>query len=273
MSATPRPGPSANLPKPPRDAAERGAWLKAQLDDVFSAPALAKAKISAIVVDADTGKTIYARGEKTQLNAASNVKIVTAAAALSLLGPEYRWRTTLAIVGPPSGPPLPAGGEVAGDLYLRGAGDPTFATEDLSAMVSDLAALGLHKVRGALVVDDSLFEGGYIPPAYDQTQRFDRVARARVGRVAERQRRRGDHHPRRRRRRARARGRRSAVAVLRHRRPRRHVGERSARARRRHQGRRRRTRASTSPGAFAWAPIRARSTAASRSRRCSWARR
>ena len=35
-------------------------------------------------------------------------------------------------------------------------------------MVGDLAALGLHKVRGALVVDDSLFEGGYIPPAYDQ---------------------------------------------------------------------------------------------------------
>jgi len=168
MSATPRPGPSANLPKPPRDAGERSAWLKAQLDDALNGPGLAKAKISAIVVDADTGKTIYARGEKTQLNAASNVKIVTGAAALSLLGPEYRWRTTLAIVGPPSGPPLPAGGEVAGDLYLRGAGDPTFATEDLSAMVSDLAALGLHKVRGSLVVDDSLFEGGYIPPAYDQ---------------------------------------------------------------------------------------------------------
>ncbi len=168
MSATPRPGQSANIPKPPRAAAERDAWLKAQLDDVFGASALAKAKISAIVVDADTGKTIYARGEKTQLNAASNVKIVTGAASLSLLGPEYRWRTTLAIVGPPSGPPLPAGGEVAGDLYLRGAGDPTFATEDLSAMVSDLAALGLHKVRGALVVDESLFEGGVIPPAYDQ---------------------------------------------------------------------------------------------------------
>ena len=35
-------------------------------------------------------------------------------------------------------------------------------------MVGDLAALGLRKVRGALVVDDSLFEGGYVPPAYDQ---------------------------------------------------------------------------------------------------------
>ena len=167
MSAAPRPGPSADL-KPPRDAGERRAWLKAQLDEVMGAKALAKSKISAIVVDADSGKTIYARDEKAQLNAASNVKIVTAAAALSLLGPEYRWRTTLSIVGPPGGPPLPASGEVAGDLFLRGAGDPTFVTEDLSAMVSDLAALGLHKIRGALVVDDGLFEGGYIPPAYEQ---------------------------------------------------------------------------------------------------------
>ena len=168
LGTTARPGPSADLPKPPKDPAQRREWLKSQLDELFTSKALAKAKVSAIVVDADTGKTIYARDEKAQLNAASNVKIVTSAAGLALLGPEYRWRTTLSIVGPPAGPPLPAGGEVTGDLYLRGSGDPTLVTEDLAAMVGDLAALGLRKVRGALVVDDSLFEGGYVPPAYDQ---------------------------------------------------------------------------------------------------------
>src|SRR4029077_17389674 len=46
--------------------------------------------------------------------------------------------------------------------------DPTLQTEDLATMIGDLAALGLHKVRGSLVVDESLFEGGTIPPAYDQ---------------------------------------------------------------------------------------------------------
>ena len=165
---TARPGPSADLPKPPKDPAQRQSWLRTQLDDLFSAGPIAKAKVSAIVIDADSGKPLYARGEKTQLNAASNVKIVTSATGLSLLGPEYRWRTTLSIVGPPSGPPLPAGGEVPGDLFLRGSGDPTLATEDLSTMIGDLVALGLHKVRGALVVDESLFDGGTMPPAYDQ---------------------------------------------------------------------------------------------------------
>ncbi len=168
MGLAPRPGASAELPKPPRDPAERRAWLDAQLDAVFKAPALAKARVSAIVVEADSGKTLYAHDDKTALNAASNVKIVTSAASLSLLGPEYRWRTTLAVVGPPGGPPLPAGGEVSGDLYLRGSGDPTLSTEDVAAMVSDLASLGLHKVKGSLVIDDSLFDGGYLPPAYDQ---------------------------------------------------------------------------------------------------------
>lgn len=165
---TPRPGPSAELPKPPSDPAARRAWLGARLDELWNANPLSKAKISAIVVEADSGKTIYAHGEKTPLNAASNVKIVTSATALSLLGPEYRWRTTLAVVGPPGGPPLPAGGEVNGDLYVRGSGDPTLNAEDLATMVGDLLALGLHRVRGSLVIDDGLFVGGYVPPAYDQ---------------------------------------------------------------------------------------------------------
>jgi D-alanyl-D-alanine carboxypeptidase/D-alanyl-D-alanine-endopeptidase (penicillin-binding protein 4) len=168
MGLTPRAVASPDLPRPPRDPAERRAWLGAQLDAVFKTPPLARAKVSAIVVEADSGKTLYAHDDRTSLNAASNVKIVTSVAALSLLGPEYRWRTTLSLNGPPGGPPLPAGGEVSGDLYLRGSGDPTLSTEDLAAMVSDLASLGLHKVKGALVIDDSLFDGGYVPPAYDQ---------------------------------------------------------------------------------------------------------
>jgi D-alanyl-D-alanine carboxypeptidase/D-alanyl-D-alanine-endopeptidase (penicillin-binding protein 4) len=164
----PRPTPSPDQPKAPADPALRKAWLKAQLDELFAAPALAKAKVSMLAIEAESGKPVYARSEKALLNAASNVKLITSAAALSLLGPEYRWRTTLSVAGPPGGPPLPVGGEVSGDLVLRGTGDPTLAAEDLVAMVSDLAALGLHKVRGALVVDDGFFDTATVGPAYDQ---------------------------------------------------------------------------------------------------------
>jgi D-alanyl-D-alanine carboxypeptidase/D-alanyl-D-alanine-endopeptidase (penicillin-binding protein 4) len=155
-------------PKAPADLAERRAWLKAQLDEVLAAPAFAKSKVGVLALESDSGKPLYARGEKAPLNAASNVKIVTSAAALSLLGPEYRWRTTLSVAAAATGLAFTAGGEVAGDLVLRGGGDPTLSVEDLAAMVADLAALGLHKVHGALVVDDGFFDAATVGPAYDQ---------------------------------------------------------------------------------------------------------
>jgi D-alanyl-D-alanine carboxypeptidase/D-alanyl-D-alanine-endopeptidase (penicillin-binding protein 4) len=160
--------PAPDAPKAPADPKERRAWLKTQLDEVLGAPVFAKAKMSVLAIESDTGKPVYSRGEKAPMNAASNVKIVTSAAALSLLGPEYRWRTTLSIAAPPAGAALAPGGEVAGDLVLHGGGDPTLTVEDLAAMVADLAALGLHKVHGGLVVDDGFFDGATVGPAYDQ---------------------------------------------------------------------------------------------------------
>src|SRR6185436_14030111 len=76
LGVTPRPGPSPELPKPPKDPGERLNWLRARLDELFSVPALAKAKVGAIAIDAESGRTLYARADKTPLNAASNVKIV-----------------------------------------------------------------------------------------------------------------------------------------------------------------------------------------------------
>jgi serine-type D-Ala-D-Ala carboxypeptidase/endopeptidase (penicillin-binding protein 4) len=154
-----------DLPKPPSEPALRRAWLKARLDEALAAPALAKAKVGVYAIESDTGKPVYARNEAVPLNAASNVKLVTSAAALSLLGPEYRWRTTLSTI-------VPAGatvaGELVGDLVLRGGGDPSLSVEDLAAMVADLVAVGVRKVHGGLVVDDRFFDMATVAPAFDQ---------------------------------------------------------------------------------------------------------
>jgi D-alanyl-D-alanine carboxypeptidase/D-alanyl-D-alanine-endopeptidase (penicillin-binding protein 4) len=143
--------------------------LKTAVDDALGAPSLAKSKIGVLVIESDGGKPIYARGEKVALNAASNVKIITSAAALALLGPEYRWHTTVSAAAPgPKGSPLGPGGEIAGDLFLRGFGDPALGTLELTAMVSELAAMGCKRVRGGVVADDSFFDGTHVGPAYDQ---------------------------------------------------------------------------------------------------------
>ncbi len=164
----PPPEGSPDLPRPPKDPAQRREWLRQRLDELFGAPWLAKSKVSVLVVESDTGRPIYARGDKTLLNAASNVKIITSAAALALLGPEYRWKTTASVAAPAQGAPVRAGSELLGDLYIRGSGDPALSTEDLSGIVADLAAVGVHKVRGAIVVDETFFDASHVGPAYDQ---------------------------------------------------------------------------------------------------------
>ncbi len=153
---------------PPKDPEARRQWLKARLDEIVASQPLAKAKLSIAVMDPETGKLVYAKNERTGLNAASNVKIATEVAALSILGPEFRWKTTVLAATPSDGGKAIANGEVRGDLYVKTSGDPSLSTQDLNSLASTLYAFGLRKVRGGLVVDSSAFDGGALPPAFDQ---------------------------------------------------------------------------------------------------------
>jgi D-alanyl-D-alanine carboxypeptidase/D-alanyl-D-alanine-endopeptidase (penicillin-binding protein 4) len=169
-AATPTaaPVPSPAVP-PPANPAERSAWLKTRLDTLFTSPALTGAKISVLVLDAESGKPIYGRNEKSGLNAASNVKLVTTAAALALLGPEFRWKTAVLGLSPAEGGrAISPAGELQGDLILRASGDPTLTTQDLAELASELSAIGLRRVHGALVVDATAFDNATVGPSYDQ---------------------------------------------------------------------------------------------------------
>jgi D-alanyl-D-alanine carboxypeptidase/D-alanyl-D-alanine-endopeptidase (penicillin-binding protein 4) len=110
------------------------------------------------VVDVATGATVAALDERRALNPASNAKLWTAAAALRVLGGQHRFLTGLY-------------GRIDGDavdeLVLRGDGDPSLRTADLWAMAGELRALGVRRVR-AVLVDQSLFDERYVPPAFDQ---------------------------------------------------------------------------------------------------------
>jgi len=159
---------AAPMPAPPKDPEARRTWLKARIDEILGAPVFARAKISVAVMDPESGRFLYAKNEKTGLNAASNVKIVTEAAGLALLGPEFRWKTTVFSAIPPDGGKAVAAGELRGDLYVKTSGDPTLSTQDLNGLAASLAASGLHKVRGGLVIDTSAFDGATIAPAFEQ---------------------------------------------------------------------------------------------------------
>jgi serine-type D-Ala-D-Ala carboxypeptidase/endopeptidase (penicillin-binding protein 4) len=141
-------------------AAEGG--LAAALGAAVDASPLANARVGILVEAVDTGEVVYAHDPDALLNPASNVKLVTTAAALARLGPDFRFATELLSDA------WPAHGEVR-TLWVRGKGDPSVLTERLWSLAGDLAHLGLRKV-GELVLDDGYFDAERVGPGYDQEE-------------------------------------------------------------------------------------------------------
>lgn len=111
-------------------------------------------------VDARVPRTSY-NAEKA-MNPASVMKLVTTYAALELLGPAYTWKTEAYAAGPLQD------GVLAGDLVLKGYGDPRLGFEQFWLLLRQLRAKGLREIRGDLVLDRSHFAAdGHDPARFD----------------------------------------------------------------------------------------------------------
>ncbi len=122
----------------------------------------AASRIGVAVFDPRSGEMVFESGGNEAFAAASNAKIITAAAALDLLGPEFHFRTELL------GRVPDASGVIAGDLYLRGRGNPGFDDRDMIQMVRRLKAQGVTRIAGSIIVDNSYFDDQNLPPHFDE---------------------------------------------------------------------------------------------------------
>ncbi|MEC5425112.1 D-alanyl-D-alanine carboxypeptidase/D-alanyl-D-alanine-endopeptidase [Virgibacillus sp. C22-A2] len=104
------------------------------------------------IMHADTGEMIYSQDGDTRLHPASNMKLLTAAAALETLGADYQFTTEVLTNGSMDGKVL------QGDLYVKGKGDPTLLKTDLDQFATDLKEQGIHKIKGDLIGDDSWYD-------------------------------------------------------------------------------------------------------------------
>ena len=134
--------------------------LRAGLEATLGGYRWGDAEWGVLVVSLDTGDTILAVQPETPLAPASNVKLLTTAAALHVLGPEYRFRTWLMADGPVSD------GVLEGDLVLYGTGDPGISArfygsreEVFHRLIDQLELAGIHTVTGDLVADASFLPG------------------------------------------------------------------------------------------------------------------
>lgn len=87
---------------------------------------------------------------------ASCVKLTTAAASLSELGVDYRFKTAFLTAAKPRGPTVTT-------LYVKGNGDPFVTPEALWRMARDLVDHGVTRIRGDAIIDDSFFAGSHYP--------------------------------------------------------------------------------------------------------------
>jgi D-alanyl-D-alanine carboxypeptidase/D-alanyl-D-alanine-endopeptidase (penicillin-binding protein 4) len=145
------------------DTADGAADLRADIDALLADPALEGALSGVVVRSLTEGDVLYSAEADTPVVPASNVKLLTSAAALEVLGPDYQFETTVAADRDP------VRGTVKGDLYLAGTGDPGLTPEAFDALAAEVAAEGVTEVTGDLVADDTWFDDDRYNAAWDPT--------------------------------------------------------------------------------------------------------
>jgi D-alanyl-D-alanine carboxypeptidase/D-alanyl-D-alanine-endopeptidase (penicillin-binding protein 4) len=138
----------------------RGAELAARLEAALRDPGLRGARVAALVVELDGGGVLYAHDPDHALVPASNMKVLTAIAALSAFGPAHRFTTEV------FAPALPDAEGAVAELAIRGGGDPALTSEEVWRLAADLRRLGLRRVTGGLRLDDSAFDAQRWHPSW-----------------------------------------------------------------------------------------------------------
>lgn len=105
------------------------------------------------------GKAVSDWRGNTPMNPASTMKLVTTLVGLDILGPQYRWRTSLYTNGKIER------GVLKGNLYLQGTGDPKLIPEEMVKLMDSLQKLGIQKIDGDLIFDRS----AYAPEVMEQS--------------------------------------------------------------------------------------------------------
>jgi serine-type D-Ala-D-Ala carboxypeptidase/endopeptidase (penicillin-binding protein 4) len=145
--------------------------LERDLSGIFNDPRFSNATWGLVVQSMETGEYLFRLNDTKSLLPASNFKLFTAAEALSLLGTDFHYTTDLLTTGR-----ILSDGTLRGDILIRGAGDPTFGStmfaDDSSqstifdAWADSLAALGVRRISGSIIGDDSYFTPDYYPAGW-----------------------------------------------------------------------------------------------------------
>lgn len=145
--------------------------LNDEIERLKKDPDLAHATWGVSVLKAKTGDLVTSYNSHLSLTPASTLKVVTTAAALDILGKDFRYQTHLEYDGVLD----TITGTLKGNIYIRGGGDPSLGSELFrqkgDTLITDKWAMllkqkGILSVEGAVIGDASVFEDEMIPSTW-----------------------------------------------------------------------------------------------------------
>lgn len=148
--------------------------LASALNTALNDEALDNVDTGFVVTDLETGEVLAESGGDLLINPASNAKMVTSAAVLDVLKPEYRFKTEYYVQG------TIKDGTLFGNLVVKGYGDPTIVSERLAKVANELYLFGLEKITGNVIVDDSFFDANEEARGWELEEAPDRAYAAPV---------------------------------------------------------------------------------------------
>ncbi len=119
--------------------------------EAFRRAGIPLADVSLFAAPVDEGDPVIAHNADQSFILASTAKLVTSMAALDILGPGYRWRTTAYLNG------ALVDGVLTGDLLIVGGGDPILTSDKLRAWFVLMQKRGLKEITGNIVLDRRRF--------------------------------------------------------------------------------------------------------------------
>jgi D-alanyl-D-alanine carboxypeptidase/D-alanyl-D-alanine-endopeptidase (penicillin-binding protein 4) len=146
--------------------------MDGKISKLISKYRLSKAKIGIKAVSLNDNKVICDKNSDTTLIPASNLKVFTTGAALCILGPDFKYETTLYRQGPV------IDGVLKGHLIVKSNGNPNISgrfyngnsTAVFEEWVKILKGLGINRVEGNIIIDDTAFDREYLVSSWPENQ-------------------------------------------------------------------------------------------------------
>ena len=129
------------------------AGLGAAIESVIGRPQFSRERWGILIQTLSSSQTLYNRDAQKYFVPASNVKLLTTAAALHQLGSEFRIRTSIY-------------GTSGGSLRVVGRGDPSLTDAQLKKLAQQLSRRGIRQVQH-LIAEDDYFQGHAVNPNWE----------------------------------------------------------------------------------------------------------